>query len=134
MFCTECVQQFVKTNCFSNGSLGIDQRTKKPATELLCFAGDCTSGFRDEELKKVLPTKTWEKYCEIQYMAVVNQAGLGDTMKSCSKCGYKAYVPETQKLFECPVADCLFVSCKDCGKEPHIPLRCEEVVQSNLRR
>jgi TRIAD3 protein (E3 ubiquitin-protein ligase RNF216) len=25
--------------------------------------------------------------------------------------------------------DCRFESCRKCGKEPHIPLRCEEVVQ-----
>jgi len=27
--------------------------------------------------------------------------------------------------------DCRHESCRKCGKEPHIPLRCEEVVQKN---
>jgi hypothetical protein len=114
---------------FGAGSLGIDRRTKKPATEILCCSGDCTSGFQDIVLKKVLPTKTWEKYCELQHIAVAERAGLGEDMSSCSKCGFRAYVPETQMLFECPVKDCMFVSCKKCGREPHIPLRCDEVVQ-----
>jgi hypothetical protein len=129
MFCSDCIQQYVETQVFANGNLGIDRRTKKPATEILCCSGDCTSGFRDEQLKKNLPTKTWEKYCELQHIAVAQQAGLGDAMSECSKCGFKAYVPETQILFECPVKDCLFISCKRCGREPHIPLRCEEVKQ-----
>ncbi|KAG7374211.1 hypothetical protein IV203_013306 [Nitzschia inconspicua] len=129
MFCSECIQQYVESQVFGSGSLGIDRRTKKPATEILCCSGDCTSGFNDFFLKSVLPTKTWEKYCELQHIAVTEQAGLGEEMSSCSKCGFRAHVPETQILFECPVMDCLFISCKKCGKEPHIPLRCEEVVQ-----
>lgn len=129
MFCSECIQQYVESQVFGSGSLGIDRRTKKPATEILCCSGDCTSGFKDIFLKSVLRAKTWEKYCELQHIAVIEQAGLGEEMSSCSKCGFRAHVPESQILFECPVKDCLFVSCKKCGKEPHIPLRCEEVVQ-----
>lgn len=29
-------------------------------------------------------------------------------------------------IFACPVQECQFESCKLCGKESHIPLRCEE--------
>ena len=32
-------------------------------------------------------------------------------------------------VFQCPVEDCRYESCRKCGKEPHIPLRCDEVVQ-----
>jgi E3 ubiquitin-protein ligase RNF216 len=129
LFCGECVQQYVETQVFGAGSLGIDRRTKTQATEILCCSGECTSGFQDLFLKKILPTKTWEKYCELQHIAVTERAGLGEEMSICSKCGFRAYVPATQMLFECPIKDCMFVSCKKCGKEPHIPLRCNEVVQ-----
>ncbi len=129
LFCTDCIQQYVETQVFAVGNLGIDKQTKKPAMEILCCAGECTSGFKDRVLKNVLPAKTWEKYCELQHIAIVQQAGLGEDMAACSKCGFKAYVPDTQMIFECPVKDCLFISCKKCGKEPHIPLRCEEIVQ-----
>lgn len=30
-------------------------------------------------------------------------------------------------IFQCPVEDCQFESCRKCGKETHIPLRCDEV-------
>jgi E3 ubiquitin-protein ligase RNF216 len=114
---------------FGAGSLGIDRQNKKQATEILCCSGDCTSGFQDALLRKVLPIRTWEKYCELQHIAIAERAGLGEEMSICSKCGFRAFVPETQMLFECPIKDCMFVSCKKCGKEPHIPLRCDEVVQ-----
>lgn len=130
MFCTECIQQYVESYVFGNGSLGTDQRTKKTATELSCCSAEgCCSGFREKELEKILEPRVWEKYCELQHNAVVELAGLGDDMSTCPKCGFKAYIPETQMLFECPVKGCLCVSCKKCGKDPHIPLRCEEVVQ-----
>lgn len=41
----------------------------------------------------------------------------------------QADVPDTQMIFECPIDVCRFVSCRKCGKPPHIPLKCEEVVK-----
>ena len=32
-------------------------------------------------------------------------------------------------IFQCPLEDCRHESCRKCGKAPHVPLRCEEVVQ-----
>ena len=45
----------------------------------------------------------------------------------CPKCDFQAIVPETESIFHCPVASCGFESCRKCGEEAHIPLRCEEV-------
>jgi hypothetical protein len=132
MFCIDCIQQYVETQVFANGNLGIDKKTKQPATEILCLSGEgggCSSGFEDKFLENVLPTKTWEKYCELQHHAIIKQAGLGESMATCPKCGFRALIPDEQMIFECPAKDCMFASCKKCGKEPHIPLRCDEVVQ-----
>ena len=129
MFCRDCILQYVESQVFGSGNLGIDKETKKPALELKCCeGGGCNSGFRDDNLKKILPQKTWEKYSELQAAAQIAQAGLGEC-STCPKCGYQALIPETQMIFECPVVDCQFVSCKKCGKKAHIPLRCEEVRQ-----
>ena len=122
----------MESQVFGSGNLGIDKETKKPALELKCCEGSgCNSGFRDELLKKVLSTKTWQKYSEMQANAHIQQAGLGGNLAMCPKCGYQAEVPEMQNIFECPVEHCQFVSCRKCGRASHIPLRCEEVVQQD---
>lgn len=46
---------------------------------------------------------------------------------TCSKCGFQAQLPETELIFRCPVSTCGFESCRHCGDEPHIPLKCSEV-------
>jgi len=121
--------QYVETQVFGSGNLGIDRVTKKPALEIKCCdASGCNSGFRDELLQRILPPKTWEKYSEMQAKAQIELAGLGDCLAMCPKCGYQAEVPETQNNFECPVEGCHFVSCRKCGKASHIPFRCDEVV------
>jgi TRIAD3 protein (E3 ubiquitin-protein ligase RNF216) len=48
---------------------------------------------------------------------------------TCPKCGFQADVPETQMIFQCPIEDCQYVSCRKCGKEPHIPYKCDEVTK-----
>jgi hypothetical protein len=130
LFCTDCMVSLVETAVFSNGTLGTNKETKRPAHEILCcHESGCQSGFRDDFLHKILPEKTWEQYCELQGKAVIELAGLGDTLGSCPKCGYHAFLPETEMIFTCPVQDCRFASCRKCGDVPHIPLRCEEAAE-----
>ena len=132
LFCKDCMVQYVESQVFGSGNLGIDKATKKPALEIKCCEGSgCNSGFRDELLQKILPEKTWQKYSEMQAKAQIEQAGLGQNLAMCPKCGYQAEVPEMQNIFLCPVEGCHFASCRKCGKAAHIPLRCEEVVQKN---
>lgn len=124
--------QYVESQVFGSGNLGIDKVTNKPAFEIKCCEGSgCNSGFRDEILRNILAHKTWEKYSEMQAKAQIERAGLGANLAMCPKCGYQAEVPEMQNIFECPVEHCQFSSCRKCGKASHIPLRCEEVVQKN---
>jgi TRIAD3 protein (E3 ubiquitin-protein ligase RNF216) len=130
LFCSECMVALVETAVFANGKLGTDKRTKRPAHEILCcHESGCQSGFQDSILQKILSEKTWEKYSEMQANAVIALAGLGDTLGTCPKCGYQAFLPETEMIFACPVEDCRFASCRKCGQVAHIPLRCEEVVR-----
>ena len=125
LFCMDCIKLYAENQIFGQGNLGIDKRTKRPALELFCcYGGDegCTSGFDRSCLEKALPKKTLKKYDEVQFTVSIQQAGLV-TVCSCPKCGFQADVPETQKVFECPVAECGFVSCRECGEVAHIPLR-----------
>ena len=123
LFCLDCIKSFTENLMFGNGNVGVDMETKKLAIELKCFHGDgCNSGFSRSFLQKALPTKTMQKYDEIQCEISIKLAGLTD-MCSCPKCGFQADVPSGQKVFECPVAKCLYASCRDCGEAAHIPLR-----------
>ena len=123
LFCLDCIKSFTENLIFGNGNLGVNTETKKLAIELQCFHGDgCNSGFSRAFLQKALPTKSMEKYDEIQCEISIKLAGLVD-MCSCPKCGFQADVPSGQKVFECPVATCLYASCRECGEAAHIPLR-----------
>lgn len=124
LFCLQCLKSLTENLIFGSGNLGVDKRTKKLASELQCFHGDgCSSGFSREFLEKALPPKALKKYDEVQFEVSIKLSGLQSNICSCPKCGYQADVPDGQKLFECPVATCLFISCRDCGEAAHIPLR-----------
>jgi TRIAD3 protein (E3 ubiquitin-protein ligase RNF216) len=123
LFCLDCIKSFTENLIFGNGNLGVDRESKKLSIELQCFHGDgCSSGFSRSFLQKALPTKSMEKYDEIQCEISIKLAGLTD-MCSCPKCGFQADVPSGQKVFECPAAKCLYASCRECGEAAHIPLR-----------
>jgi TRIAD3 protein (E3 ubiquitin-protein ligase RNF216) len=130
LFCVGCIRRYAETQIFSNGNLGMNKKTKKPALELLCcHESGCQSPFQEAHLRKALPKKTLEKYNELQFRAVVEQAGLIQDLCSCPKCGFQMELPETERLFRCPVEDCQTQSCRLCGKAPHIPYGCDEVIK-----
>jgi len=126
LFCTDCLKLYAEQQVFGQGNLGIDKKTKQPALELLCCYGGgdgCSSGFHRGCLEKALPPKTLQKYDEVQFQISIERAGLSHNVCSCPKCGFQADVPETQRVFQCPVAECGYASCRDCGEAAHIPLR-----------
>mmetsp|Transcript_20090 Transcript_20090/g.29813 ORF Transcript_20090/g.29813 Transcript_20090/m.29813 type:complete len:631 (+) Transcript_20090:134-2026(+) len=123
LFCWTCVRKFAETQIFGMSSLGIDSKTKQQASELLCLSG-CGAGLQG--LQEALPENVWAKYNELQYQAAVSQVEMDD-LCSCPKCGYQAAVPATEMIFRCPVGECGHESCRKCGEEPHIPLKCSEV-------
>ena len=130
LFCVDCIRSYAESQIFSCGNLGIDKNTKKPALHLLCcHSSGCQSPFQDAHLSKALPDKTLQKYNELQFTAQVEQAGLGQDLCTCPKCGFQVDLPKTQMILQCPVEDCQFESCRNCGKESHIPYKCDEVVK-----
>lgn len=81
LFCIDCIKGYAENQIFGNGSLGTNKVTKQPATALLCCdSSGCQSPFPDEHLKKALPKKTLEKYNELQFRAVMEQAGLSQSL------------------------------------------------------
>jgi hypothetical protein len=128
LFCVDCVQSYAENQLFGSGNLGVDPRTKRPSLEMLCFHGDgCTSSFHRKELEEQLPRTVMQKYDEVQFTTTMNQAGLADDLASCPKCNFQAMVHPSARVFVCPVDSCRYESCRECGDEAHIPLRCDEV-------
>ena len=123
--CCACFNQFASTKMWGDGNFGVDKSTKEPFLDLICFNGggdECSSCFDRYSLVKALDAKNLQKYDELQCQLAVDQV-YGDDLVSCPKCGYRAALPEGQKIFSCPVEDCLFESCRECGEAAHIPFR-----------
>ncbi len=121
LFCMDCLKRYAQEKIFGNGDLG-----GGGATELKCMNMDgCQSFFSRDQLGKSLDKKVIAKYDELQASLVLEQAGLTDALVKCPECDFQAELPETQMVLECP--NCGYESCRKCGEEPHIPLRCEEV-------
>jgi hypothetical protein len=134
LFCSTCLQTYVENQVFGNGNLGVSRETKELVLELECFHGDgCSSGFDGAFLEKALPSKVLGKLNEVQGQVNIEQAGLANVCK-CPRCGFKAVLDPTQKVFSCPLDSCHFVSCRDCGEASHIPLPCEQVKKQTQGR
>ena len=120
LFCMDCLRRYAEEKVFGNGDLG-----GKGCTELMCMdTSGCQSWFSREQLIKSLNDKVMKKYDELQDSLVLEKAGLDDLCK-CPECDFQASLPESEMVFQCP--SCAFESCRKCGEESHIPLRCEEV-------
>ncbi|KAL9179630.1 hypothetical protein ACHAXT_008920 [Thalassiosira profunda] len=132
LFCTQCLQKHTETRVFGVGNFGVkpngggNGKQAAKALEILCMAGECTSGFHEGQLRKALSDKVLKKYNELQYAAVIEQAGMKDVFK-CPKCEFMAVADGAlpPQLFHCP--QCNFKSCKDCGEEYHPNIRCDQV-------
>jgi len=120
LFCMDCLKRYAQERVFGNNDLG-----KKGCIELCCMdMSGCESWFSREQLEKSLDTKVMKKYDELQTTLVLEKAGLEGLCK-CPQCDFQASLPESEMIFQCP--SCEFESCRKCGEESHIPLRCEEV-------
>ena len=136
LFCIDCVRRHAEEQIFGCGKLGRIKTASNTANalsnssndqdgELNCmYLNGCNSHFSRSALLKALPTKVMEKYDEIQASQALETAGMRDLCK-CPKCNFQAIVPESEMIYSCP--NCQYQSCRKCGEESHIPLRCEEV-------
>lgn len=120
LFCVDCLRRYAEERVFGNNDLG-----GKGSTELCCMdTSGCDSWFSRDQLEKSLSSKVMKKYDELQAAIVLEKAGLEGLCK-CPKCDFQASLPESEIVFRCPICD--YESCRKCGEESHIPLRCNEV-------
>ena len=46
---------------------------------------------------------------------------------TCYRCGFQCEMSEAAGvLMHCPMANCQAITCRNCGEEGHVPLRCDE--------
>jgi hypothetical protein len=146
LFCVTCLQRHTEQRVFGVGNFGVRPdavanaivgangarrgRPTSKALEILCMASDCTSGFREEQLRRALSEKLLKKYNELQYVAVIESANMTDVSK-CKKCQFMAVRDDALPplLFHCP--QCSFKSCTECGEEYHPNMRCDQVESKN---
>jgi hypothetical protein len=123
LFCHSCIVSYANNQIFGNDNLGVHKTTKKLSLELQCLQGDCPSYFERDFLKCALSARLLQHYDSIQIKLSIASAGLSDTVCACPKCDFCVEVPIGQNIVQCPVASCLFASCRECGEAAHIPLR-----------
>ena len=149
LFCATCLQRHTEQRVFGVGNFGVrpdaavanatggtagarrgGRPTSSKALEILCMASDCTSGFREGQLRKALSEKVLMKYNELQYAAVIESANMTDISK-CTKCHFLAVRDDALPplLFHCP--QCSFKSCTECREEYHPNIRCDQVESKN---
>ena len=55
---------------------------------------------------------------------------LFEIYRKCPQCEFQAELPMSEKIFRCPAVGCYFESCRYCGEEPHLPLKCSEAKET----
>lgn len=117
LFCKQCLQRYAEQTLFGDGR-----------TTLKCMntMGDpCPGVFTESMLRASLPEKVLEKFSEAQTRDILKAAQIDDLV-TCFHCQYQASMAsDAGKIMHCP--QCRKDTCRDCGEEGHIPLKCSEV-------
>ena len=126
LFCITCVTQYAQNQIYGQASLGTCPVRKQPNTELQCFHPEeqCMAGFSDTVLGKVLSKDAWKAYDQLRTDIALRMTNLEQETVTCPQCNIKTILLPTQRVLLCP--SCAFQSCRECGKESHIPYRCGE--------
>lgn len=124
LFCKRCVQKYVEETVFGNG---------KSHVKCITSETNCEGFFPDSMLRQALPETTFQKYQEAVARDVVSGAQI--PLVTCCKCSLQVELEESAGIvLVCP--SCTQETCRLCGEEAHIPLRCSEVekkTQTNAR-
>jgi len=116
LFCRTCVRKYVEETVFGNGKSHVKCITSESPA--------CEGFFPDSMLKQALPEATYQKYQEAVARDVVSGAKI--SLVTCCKCSLQVELEESAgTVLVCP--GCSTETCRLCGEESHIPLRCSEV-------
>ena len=122
--CIDCLRKYAEEQIF-----GLNH------TILVCVSvgNKCSGIFGQSELERTLSKRALMKWNEACFQQALEAAGLTNIAK-CPKCEFQAELPETEMLFCCPAKGCGYKSCRKCGEEAHVPLKCSEVEKKTETR
>ncbi len=116
LFCKKCLSHYVEQTLFGDGK-----------TQLKCMnstGAGCIGYFTDQVLQKSLSVKVYEKYQEAITRDAIKLAAIN--LVACHECNMQVEMSDDAGIIlNCP--SCSKLTCRNCGNEAHIPLRCEEV-------
>eukprot|EP01035_Chromulina_nebulosa_P017698 gene17698-23288_t len=117
LFCKDCLQRYVETTVFGDGRSHIScMNTGRDA---------CEGYFPESMLKNSLSDVVFKKFQEAMVKDAIKGAKL-ENMCTCYDCSMQVEMADDAgNVMVCP--SCGKETCKLCGDESHIPLRCEEV-------
>lgn len=117
LFCKQCLQRYAEQTLFGDGR-----------TTLKCMntMGDpCPGVFTESMLRASLSEKVLAKFSEAQTRDILKAAQIEDLV-TCHDCQYQVSMStDAGKVMHCP--QCNKDTCRECGDEAHIPLKCSEV-------
>ena len=116
LFCKGCLQKYAEQSLFGDGR-----------TVLKCMntTDNCTGVFSEYMLKISLPEKVFSKFQEALTRDAIKAAQL-ENLITCHNCQFQAELAaDAGVLLRCP--QCSKDTCRLCGDEGHVPLKCSEV-------
>ena len=122
LFCCKCIQSWVSQTVFGDG---------KSSVKCLATAEACCGGFPDSMLRKALTTSMYSKLQDAMASDALKAAQLENTVK-CYSCSLIVEMPEEAGIvMNCQ--RCCKETCRLCGEESHVPLKCSEVEKSGSK-
>lgn len=116
LFCKECLQRYAEQVLFGDG---------RSVLKCMNTSEQCTGTFTESMLRASLPEKVLAKYSEALMRDVLKAAHV-ENIVNCHNCSFQAEMAENMgHVLHCP--DCGLDTCKLCGDQAHIPLKCSEV-------
>ena len=121
LFCKTCVSSYVNQTVFGDG---------KSNVKCMSTSEVCAGYFPDSMLKCALPEKVFNKYQEAVASDAIKAAHL--EIVKCYNCSLSVEMSEDAG-FVLRCTRCYKETCKLCGDECHVPLKCSEVEKSGSK-
>ena len=119
LYCKECLKRYAETNISDS------------KFEFKCLDGSCQTEFTISTLNMALEKNVVKKLEQNIQNEQILKAKLNN-LESCPHCTYAVIMENPfEKIFKCLNTDCMRESCRSCKEPNHLPLRCDEIEQTN---
>lgn len=116
LFCRTCLLRYVEESVFGTG---------KAVVTCMSTSEACDGFFAESMLRKSLPDKVMRAYDDAIAKLSLKGAAIANLV-TCRACQMQVEMPEEAgSVLVC--SSCGVDTCRHCGEESHVPLRCSEV-------